>query len=374
MNLSFRRWISFPIFLVLMVNSVAGEDLGISETVELPISHSLGWVRKNLQPSDQPVWDGVLDEEKWGTPSKKQAIARNWEIPLSDEEWEALVASKEPAPLEEVKYDLWIPEGKEGIRGVVAISAHGTGQQMFEDPNLREIARELDLALFRFGGNPVQRGFWPRSLLYNQLRSMGETLGHPEVGDAPLFLYGHSNATGFSAFFPAAESSRVWAWVSMRPGTTFQVYQPGAAQVPGLVIFGEEDSFLERPSVEENLAVVPAMRRNHAALWNYVVEAGTGHAPTEKTWPLVYSFLTKTFAARVPEGADPRNGPVQLNDLSPEGGWRGANWDLSIGGRQELEINPVEEFSGDPETASWLLSEEYARAWQQFQAQGSIGE
>ena len=39
---------------------------------------------------------------------------------------------------------------------------------------------------------------------------------------------------------PRTRSSwmRVWAWVSMRPGTTFQVYQPGAAQIPGLIIFG----------------------------------------------------------------------------------------------------------------------------------------
>ncbi|WP_185693257.1 hypothetical protein [Puniceicoccus vermicola] len=372
MDTGFLLRFPFILLVTLMAKSVLGQDFEISETVELPLSHSLGWVRRNIQPSDQPVWDGVLDEAKWGSPSKKQAVARNWEIPLSDEEWEALVAENEPTELEEVTYDLWIPEGKDLIRGVVAMSAHGTGQQMFEDPNLREIARDRDLALFRFVGNPVQRGFWPRSLLFEQLRSMGEAVGYPEIGDAPLFLYGHSNGTGFSAFFPAAESDRVWGWVSMRPGTTFQVYQPGAANVPGLVIFGEEDSFLTRPSVEENLAVVPAVRKNHDAVWNYVVEAGTGHGPTAQTWPLVYAFLVKTFEARVPEGADPREGPVELIELSPDSGWRGAHWDPVAGGHQELEIAPVDKFTGDVETASWLLDEEYAEDWQAFQRDGLI--
>ncbi len=152
---------------------------------------------------------------------------------------------------------------------------------------LRAIATELQLALFKFVGNPLQRGFWPRSLLFDHLMHFGEKCGHLELEYAPLFLYGHSNGTGFSAVFPAYQPDRVWGWISMRPGITFQVYQPGAAQVPGLVIFGEDDPFLARPSREENLAVVPMMRKEHGAIWNIAVEPKTGHGPGEKTWPLV---------------------------------------------------------------------------------------
>ena len=67
-----------------------------------------------------------------------------------------------------------------------------------------------------------------------------------------------------------------------------------------MVIFGEDDHFLARPSKEENLAVVPLMRKKHKALWNFAVEPKTGHGPGQKTWPLVFSFLRHTFAARVP--------------------------------------------------------------------------
>jgi hypothetical protein len=109
----------------------------------------------------------------------------------------------------------------------------------------------------------MQRGFWPRSLLDQRIAAFAEKSQHPELKHAPLFLYGHSNGTGFSAIYPAVEGSRVWAWVSMRPGTTFQVYQPKAAQTPGMVIFGEDDGFFARPSKEQNMAVVEAMRQKH---------------------------------------------------------------------------------------------------------------
>ena len=104
----------------------------------------------------------------------------------------------------------------------------------------------------------------------------------------------------------------------MRPGITFQVYQPQAAAVPGLVIFGEDDHFFARPSQAENLAVVPSLRKRSNALWNIAVEPGTGHGPGEKTWPLVFSFLRHTFSARVPAPCDCREGPVTLKKLMPE--------------------------------------------------------
>jgi hypothetical protein len=158
----------------------------------------------------------------------------------------------------------------------------------------------------------------------------------------------------------------------MRPGITFQVYQPGAASVPGLVIFGEDDPFLARPSKEENLAVVPTLRQNHGALWNIAVEPKTGHGPGEKTWPLVFSFLRHSFAARVPSAADAKTGPVKLRPLALESGWLGRNWQARPGGYQKLEVAPFAEFPGDKATASWLLNAGYAADWQRFQGTGEV--
>jgi Carbohydrate esterase, sialic acid-specific acetylesterase len=339
---------------------------------QLPESHSLGWVSANVQSKDTKSWNGVLDEAKWGRPDPQQVVSRNWDWKVSDDQWREAVKQKGEGKREEVAFDLWLPEGIESVKGIVVMSGHGSGESLYRRADLRALAKELHLALFKFVGNPMQRGFWPRSLLFDHLRAFGEKSGHPELEHAPLFLYGHSNGTGFSAIFASYEPLRVWGFVSMRPGTTFQVYQPGAAQVPGLVIFGEEDHFLARPSKEENLAVVPALRKNHRALWSIAVEPKTGHGPGEKTWPLVFSFLRHSFTACVPADADPRKGPVKLRSPTLENGYLGQNWSALQGGYQTLSTAPFADFPGDRTTASWLINRAYASNWQAFQRVGAI--
>jgi hypothetical protein len=343
-----------------------------SDFLQLPECHSLGWVGANVPGKSTTSWNGILDEAQWGIPSPQQVLARNWDWKISDAQWQEAVTQKGEGRREEVALDLWVPDGVGIVKGIVVMSGHGSGENLFRRSDLRALAKELHLALFKFVGNPMQRGFWPGSLLFGQLRAFGAKSSHPELAHAPLFLYGHSNGTGFSAVFASYEPQRVWGWVSMRPGITFQVYQPGAAQVPGLVIFGEDDPFLARPSKEENLAVVPALRKNHAALWNIAVEPKTGHGPGEKTWPLVFSFLRHSFAARVPADANPVTGPVALRKPSLETGQLGRNWSAAQGGYQELPFAPFASFTGDKATASWLLNAEYARDWQAFQRDGEI--
>ena len=347
-------------------------DIEISQPLTLSESNSLWWVRTNLIAKDQKQWDWKLDEAKWGTPSGEQGGEYNWDWKINDAQWRAAVAEKGEGKKQECTFDLWIPEGAPVVKGMVVMSGHGSGSALYKNPQLRQIARELQLGLLKFIGDPVQRGFWPKSLLAERLKAMGLEAGHPEIEHAPVFLYGHSNGTGFSAIYPATEGSRVWGWVSMRPGVTFQVYQPGGAQVPGMVIFGEDDHFLGRPSKPENLAVVELMRSKHNALWHYAVEPHTGHGPGEKTWPLVFSFLRHSWAARVPADADPRKGPVPLRALLPEQGYLGQNWDLATGGYQKLPVAPFASFPGDKSRASWLLNAAFAADWQKFQETGQI--
>ena len=370
---SLMRALVAPGLALCFAVGASAADLTFSETLSLPECHSIGWVRSQTVPQREAGrWDGKLDEAKWGTPASEQAVVRNWSWKLEDAQWRSLVAEKGEGKREDATFEGWVPEGVDVVKGVVAISGHGSGTALFVNPELRQIARELHLALFKFIGNPVQRGFWPRSLLLERLKAMGEKCGHPELEHAPLFLYGHSNGTGFSAVYTAGATERVWGWVSMRPGITFQVYQPAAAKVPGLVIFGEEDHFLGRPSKAENLAVVEVMRKQHGALWNFAVEPKTGHGPGANTWPLVFSFLKHSFALRVPREGDARRGPVALNPLEFEKGYLGENWDLAKGGYQDLPVAPVAGFKGNPSVASWLLNGEYAADWRKFQAEGRL--
>lgn len=367
---------AFPICLLIATLSLGAHaaELELTETLQLPECHSIGWVRANAGVKGQGAGNLILDEAKWGTPAPGQVIEQHWDWSLSDDQWSQAVAAKGEGKKEDVKFDLWLPDGIGTARGIVVMTGHGSGESLYKHPEMRKIAAELHLALFKFVGNPMQRGFWPRSLLQERLQHFAQKAQHPELIHAPLFLYGHSNGTGFSAIFPATEAgnARVWAWVSMRPGTTFQVYQPGGAQIPGMVIFGEDDGFFARPSKEENMAVVQAMRKKHNALWHYAVEPKTGHGPGEKTWPLVFSFLRHSFAARVPADADASKGPVKLNTIAVESGHLGQNWNAKTGGYQTLPTAPIATFSGDKTTASWLLNAAYAKDWQTFQRDGQL--
>jgi hypothetical protein len=301
-----------------------------------------------------------------------KAAPRSWVWNISEAQWREAVKQKGEGKREEVKLQLWLPAGVEVVKGVVAISGHGSGESLYRHPELRKLASELHLAIFKFIGNPMQRGFWPKSLLYPQLREFGVKTKHPELEHAPLFLYGHSSAVGFSALFAAEQSDRVWGWVAMRAGYTFQIYQPGAAKAPGLIMFGEEDKYFANDHREETLALVPMMRKHHNAAWNLVVEPKTGHGPGERTWPLVFSFLRHTFVTRVPTDADPQGGPVKLTAPAPESGYLGQNWDSEKGGHQELMIAPFAEFPADKSTASWLINAAYAADWQAFQRDGAV--
>ena len=196
--------------------SVPAADIEITETLQLPECHSLGWVRANAGVKGQGAGNLILDEAKWGTPAPGQVIEQHWDWKLTDEQWRDAVKQKGEGKREDVKFDLWIPDGIGTVRGIVTITGHGSGETLYKHAEMRKIARELHLALFKFVGNPMQRGFWPRSLLYDRLRDFGSKSQHPELAKVPLFLYGHSNGTGFSAIFTATESERVWAWVSMR--------------------------------------------------------------------------------------------------------------------------------------------------------------
>ena len=132
-------------------------DIEISETLQLPESHSIGWVRANAGVKGQGAGNIILDEAKWGTPAQGQVIEQHWDWQLSDDQWREAVKQKGEGKREDVKFDLWVPDDIGTVRGIVAITGHGSGETLYKHSDMRKIARELHLALFKFVGNPMQR-------------------------------------------------------------------------------------------------------------------------------------------------------------------------------------------------------------------------
>jgi hypothetical protein len=158
-----------------------------SDFAQLPECHSLGWVSANVQTKDTKSWNGVLDEAKWGTPDPQQVVSRNWDWKVSEAQWREAVKQKGEGRREEVRFDLWLPKDLQTARGIVVMSGHGSGEGLFKRADLRKLAQELGLALFKFTGNPMQRGFWPQSLLFEHLRQLAKKAAIPSCSTRRSF-------------------------------------------------------------------------------------------------------------------------------------------------------------------------------------------
>jgi hypothetical protein len=110
-----KRTLTFLItFCLTKFVELHAADTELSETLQLPECHSLGWVSANVQSKDTKSWNGVLNEAKWGTPSPQQAVTRNWDWKVSDDHWR-----------EEVRFDLWLPDVIGIASSIVVMSGHG---------------------------------------------------------------------------------------------------------------------------------------------------------------------------------------------------------------------------------------------------------
>ena len=266
-------------------------------------------------------------------------------------------------------FHLWVPKHTRLVKALLVFSWHGSGGPLAEHADLRYLAGALNCAVVAFGGETVKRGFKPSTILLDALADLATKSGHPEVAHAPMFVFGHSNGTGFSAGFTAQEPGRVFGWVAFKSAYGRQFSLPPIYRVPGMVISGEKD----RQYFNNQLDTVEKLRREHHALMHMIVEPRAGHGPNRhKSYTIVMAFIKTMFHLRVPPDADPRTGPVTLIARKEPDGWLGRNWDKTAGGGQRLPIAPYATFTGDKTRASWLPTADYARQWQEFSRTGEV--
>lgn len=266
-------------------------------------------------------------------------------------------------------FHLWLPKHTPVVKGLFVFSYHGCGGQFSELAEMRYLAASLDCAVVVLGGETIKRGFKPSRLLFDALADLAGQSEHPEIVHAPIFTFGHSNGTGFSAGFASQEPGRVFGWIAFKSANGRQFSLPPIYRIPGLVLSGERD----RSYFNNQLDTVEQLRQEHQALMHMIVEPSAGHGPNrDKSYRICMAFMKTVFHLRVPADADPRRGPVKLLELSPDQGWLGKNWDKTTGGGQRLPTAPRAEFTGDSARASWLPTADYALLWQEFSEKGDL--
>jgi len=249
----------------------------------------------------------------------------------------------------------WIPPGDDPLQAVFLLSLHGMG--CLDHSVLRRFAKQNRVALVGLMGPAVQRGIHPTSLLDTPLRELGGTVGHPEIADLPVLLFGHSNGTGHATAYTASRPERVIAWISYHSGFGWQLLLPGLERAPGLILHGQLDEWFNNGQE----AAFLHLRSKLNAPVTMMVEGNVGHGPIDMdaTWEFIVAYCEACMRLRL-------GGGQGLREVLLSEGWRGARYNRAIGGQQLLEVAPAGNFAHDPSTASWLPDEVFAAIWQSY--------
>lgn len=285
---------------------------------------------------------------------------RNESTDIPPEAFAEIIRDRKVAPpgkqLSRAEFHVYVPETVKKVKAAFYISRHGMGG--IGSPVLRKFAEDEEVALVGFLGDPVQRGLFPVSLLDKHIQRLAEMSKHPELPDVPIFAFGHSNGTGFSAGLASQRPEKVIAWVSFHSGYSSYLQFPNVGKVPALIMHGMLDDWFHRHGQDQTVA---NMRRKRDAAMAMMLEGSVGHGPVnaETTWAFIVEFCKAAMRIRL--GRDGKLRPVNI-----ESGWLGAVYDKEKGGQQLLDIAPYAEFKGDRSTANWLPDEAFARVWQQY--------
>ncbi len=277
---------------------------------------------------------------------------------------------------------LWLPDGVKRVRALFLFTTYGCWGDFAAGPQIRDLARDLQCGVVLSEFYPlVDKDAKDATQMLTILQTLAARSGHPEVANAPLFVFSHSNSTPGMAKFASLAPTRIVGWVAMKSAYGEQFAQPELYRIPGMVVSGEADTSY----FQNQLETVRKLRREHGALMHMLVEADGGHWPegglTGPTYQIVMAFLKNVFYLRVPADSDATLAPIKLNEVVEADGWLGQNvvgkripdggpgkwkWEQPTDVKRLLEIAPYADFPGDARNASWLPSADYARKWQEY--------
>ncbi len=335
-----------------------------------------GFMGRTLNIKDLAFFDQPLNEKLAAvaaTPDRVEFTARmgmNIILPpistdkgfslITPEQWQKWLAgmgSRKDDRTEQVVFQAYIPASAKKLKAMFLLTRHGIGS--IDHPRLRDFANRNGVALVSVKGNPVQRGFYPVSLMDEPLARLGHLLHHPELGGLPIIAFGHSNGTGFSGIFASQRPEQVIGWISYHSGAAFHLQFPGVEKVPGLALHGMIDPFFKNGQEQ----TIKHLRQERNAAMAMMIEANVAHGPVDKdqnaTWDFIAAFAEAVMRTRLNEDGGIR--PVVI-----ENGWLGENYDTAKGGQQTLDIGSYTDFKGSRTTANWLPDKTFAEIWQRY--------
>ncbi|MGI9531463.1 hypothetical protein [Lutimonas sp.] len=257
------------------------------------------------------------------------------------------------------EFKLWVPDITNPVRAVAVLthSYNSNGLGYANSAYWQEFARKESIAILAVyltnaegasvSYTDAQRGSG-RALL-NSLGFLADKIGKDYIKDLPLLLRGYSAGGVFSYSFSGFLPDRVLGFANMRGGS-MDITPDTNLRIPGLLFFGE----LDAPQRNSRIFEVIAEKRLAGANWSLILEPDTDHfGGLDAPEAMIQMFFSEVLEKRLLSGSN------TLADIPENSGWLGDN----VRG----EIYSFDQYPYDKTKASWLLSEEFAKQWLDFQ-------
>ncbi len=255
------------------------------------------------------------------------------------------------------EFRLWYPEGAGPFRAVVVLvpGSNGDGRPMVDDAAWQAFAVKNKLALVgcHFTDKPHDQSFLEDyanvsqgsgQALLDTLNSFASHASHPEIGAAPLLLWGMSAGGQFDYEFVAWKPERVIAFVVNKGGIYYTALTSRASRdVPGMLFIGGKDL----DSRIQTITGLFAVNRRAGALWALAEEPGVAHV-VGRSRDLSLIFFEDVLPLRLGEDGT-------LKPLTEKAGF--------IGDPRSKSFHAISEGGAPSYPVSWIPTARVAQAW-----------
>lgn len=251
------------------------------------------------------------------------------------------------------EFRLWVPENRTDLKAVLVLlhSANSNGLGLANSADWQAFAEKENLALcgvnFTGGSYPSASGGSGQALIdaIEQITIKNTML---QIAKLPFLMRGYSAGGNFSYSFSNFKPEKVVGLVSIRGGqletSTKNVI------VPGMILTGAE----EGDQRNEFLKSIALDKRNNGGLWSFAIEPDAAHfSELKASDDFARIFFSSVLKKRISPDSD------QLKTIPEDSGWLGNN--------TRTEIYPYADYPGNKTSAFWLVDEDFATAWLEYQ-------
>jgi hypothetical protein len=261
------------------------------------------------------------------------------------------------------EWQLWLPPNGGPVKAVFVCPRWGDGARM-AGLIQQKLGQRLGVAtmLTRDDVNTFKESEFLSSIT-NTLATSALALKRPELANAPLLLWAHSNAAAYLLRCLQTIPDRVVAYCLFKSAfghnNDFGAMSKAAIEAFGQSIWDENDRIGRGydPGREKQVMLdhITAARKQ-GALIHVTLVRGTHHV-IDGQENLMLAFFETALVLRVPPDADPAKGPVKLMGGREKAGW--------VQDPLSKAVYPYASYPAgkDPRQGWWLPARDYAAMW-----------